>query len=156
MSLQQCLNTILEYSLGNIGRPIKQSHCMFHFSNWTAYSLVATLVTVKGHAIYCHKSEKLKTTLRQNFGGTAKSIMVFPKKRPIAIEHKTYTRKPRWPIIGLAFPMSGDEHFAEPTRQQIESSTDATLLDWLLEDTMLASCYCCSHNIDVHFKWEKK
>ena len=52
--------------------------------------------------------------------------------------------------------MSGDEYFAEPTRQQIESSTDATLLDWLLEDAMVAFCYCCSHNIDVRFKWEKK
>ena len=52
--------------------------------------------------------------------------------------------------------MSGDEYFAEPTRQQIESSTDATLLDWLLEDAMVAFCYCCSHNIDVHFKWGKK
>ena len=52
--------------------------------------------------------------------------------------------------------MSGDEYFAEPTRQQIESSTDATLLDWLLEDAMMAFCYCCSHNIDVRFKWEKK
>ena len=53
---------------------------MFDFSHWTAYSLVATLVTVKGHAIYCHKGEKLKTMLRQNFGGTTKSIMVFLKK----------------------------------------------------------------------------
>ena len=53
---------------------------MFDFSHWTAYSLVATLVTLKGHAIYCHKGEKLKTTLKQNFGGTAKSIMVFLKK----------------------------------------------------------------------------
>ena len=47
--------------------------------------------------------------------------------------------QPRWPIIRLAFPMSGDENFAEPTRQQIESSTDATLLDWLLEDVMVLS-----------------
>ena len=53
---------------------------MFDFSHLTAYSLVATLVTVKGHAIYSHKGERLKTTLRQNFGGTAKSIMVFLKK----------------------------------------------------------------------------
>ena len=66
-----------------------------------------------------------------------------------------YTQ-PRWPIIRLAFPMSGDEYFAEPTRQKIESSTDATLLDWLLEDAMVAFCYCCSHNIYVRFKWEKK
>ena len=92
MSLQQCLNTILEYSLGNIGRPIKQSYCMVDFSYWTAYSLVTTLVRVNGHAIYCHKGEKLKTMFRQNFGRRAKSIMVFLKKKgPIAIEHKTYT-----------------------------------------------------------------
>ena len=38
------------------------------------------------------RGEKLKTMFRQNFGGTAKSIMVFLKKKgPIAIEHKTYT-----------------------------------------------------------------
>ena len=73
MSLQQCLNTILEYSFGNIGRPMKQSHCMVDFSHWTAYFLVVNLVTVKDHAIYCHKGEKLKTMLSQNFGGTAKS-----------------------------------------------------------------------------------
>ena len=66
-----------------------------------------------------------------------------------------YTQ-PRWPIIRLAFPMSGDEYFAEPTRQKIESSTDATLLDRLLQDAMVAFCYCCCHNIDVRFKWEKK
>ena len=162
MSLQQCLNTILEYSLGNIGRPIKQSHSMFDLSHWTAYSLVATLVTVKVHAIYCHKGEKLKTTLRQNFGGTAKSIMVFLKKQKkkgllqLNTKPTQRYRQPQWPIIRLAFPMSGDEYFAEPTRQQIERSTDSTLLDWLLEDAMVAFSYCCSHNIEDHFKWGKR
>ena len=80
------------------------------------------------------------------------SIMVFLKK---AKPTQRYAQ-PRWPIIRLAFPMSGDEYFAEPTRQKIESSTDATLLDRLLQDAMVAFCYCCSHNIDVRFKWEKK
>ena len=65
-------------------------------------------------------------------------------------------RQPQWPIIRLAFQMSGDEYFAEPTRQQIERSTDATLLDWLLEDAMVAFSYCCSHNIEDHFKWGKR
>ena len=42
------------------------------------------------------------------------------------------------------------QRYVQPRlRQQIESSTDATLLDWLLEDAMVAFCYCCSHNIDV-------
>ena len=80
------------------------------------------------------------------------SIMVFLKK---AKPTQRYAQ-PRWPIIRLAFPMSGDEYFAEPTRQKIESSTDATLLDRLLQDAMVAFCYCCCHNIDVHFKWGKR
>lgn len=85
--------------------------------------------------------------------------MVFLKKKGLLQLNTKPTQRytqPRWPIIRLAFPMSGDEYFAEPTRQQIESSTDATLLDWLLEDAMVAFCYCCSHNIYVRFKWEKK
>ena len=131
---------------------------MVDFSYWTAYSLVTTLVRVNGHAIYCHKGEKLKTVLRQNFGRTIKSIVVFLKKRPIAIEQKTYTALHATSMANhtAGFP---DErrriYFTEPTRQKMESSTDLTLLDWLLEDAMVAFCYCCSRNIDAHFKKEK-
>ena len=93
--------------------------------------------------------------LRLNFGGITKSIMVFFGKRPIAIGHKTYTvLRPTSMADHTAGLPSGDEYLAEPTRQAIESSTDAAL-DWLLADAMVAFCYCCSQNT-VHFKWGKK